>query len=269
MELSSALQCQGCGSSNVSLDPATRMLVCHQCGGQHSYSRSALNANGKVAFSRENAINFFKEGKFDNSRHYALEVLSISKDNAPALYIIAYYDEFVSKRTGVMKRFFQEVLDIPLEYDEVDELKELMLSSAVNLLDYEEEILQLIAINQQSPQEAEQLCQFIDLLCPYFIKKRSGIVFLTKSLIEIYKELAAHCDIPKTCFALLKAIDENPDSPYLKNTFYLSSNAKYFFDYFVVPVGEIIGAIRTAELKQKFVSYYSNKKQKYMEDANI
>ena len=268
MELG-GLQCHGCGSSNVVFDPKGRILKCNQCGKEEYYSRATLNANGKVLFSKENAINFFTEGKFENSQHYAMNVLNIAKDNAPALYIIAYYDEFVSRKDGSLKSFFYDIKDLVLEYDEVQELKKLLLASAYNLVEYEDEVLTLIAVNMQSEEDSPDLCNFVDTLCPYLIKKRTSINFLTNNLIGIYEELAGHCDIPKTCFALLKAIDENPDSPYKNNSFYLRSNAKYFYDNFVLPVEKIINAMRTKELRDKFSNSYTRKKAKYEEDAAL
>lgn len=264
MELG-GLQCHGCGSSNVVFDPKGRILKCSQCGKEEYYSRATLNANGKVLFSKENAINFFTEGKFENSQHYAMNVLNISKDNAPALYIMAYFDEFVSRKDGALKSFFHEIQGLALEYDEVQELKKLFLASAYNLLDYESEVLTLIAVNMQSEDDSEDLCKFVDTLCPYLIKKRTSINFLTSNLVGIYEELAGHCDIPKTCFALLKAIDENPDSPYKNNSFYLRSNAKYFYDNFVLTVGKIINAMKTKELRDKFFNSYTKKRVMYEE----
>ncbi len=268
MELG-GLQCHGCGSSNVVFDPKKRILICNQCGKEEYYSRATLNATGKVLFSKENAINFFADGKFADAQRYAMDVLNISKDNAPALYIMAYYDEFVRRKEGSIKFFFHEIEDLALEYDEVQELKRLFLASAYNLIDYEKEALRLVAVNMQSEEDAADLCDFVDKLCPYLIKKRSSMDFLTKDLIEIYEDLAGHCDIPKTCFALLKAIDENPDSPYTNNSFYLRSKSKYFYDNYILPVGKIINAMRTKELRDKFVNSYHNKRTKYEEDATI
>lgn len=263
------LQCHGCGSSNVIFDSKRRVLTCSQCGKEEYYSRATLNANGKVLFSKENAINFFVEGKFESSQHYSMDVINISKDNAPALYIMAYYDEFVMRRENSLKSFFLEVAEIALEYDEVQELKKLLLASAYNLINYEEDAIKLIAVNMQSKEDSADLCDFVDKLCPYLIRKRSSIDFLTQNLTEMYEELAGHCDIPKTCFALLKAIDENPDSPYVNNSFYLHSKARYFYDKFILPVGKIIDAIKTKELRTKFIHSYINKKTKYEQDANF
>lgn len=268
MELG-GLQCRGCGSSNVVFDSKRRILTCNQCGKEEYYSRATLNANGKVQFNRENAINFFAEGKFEDSLHFAIDVLNIFKDNAPALYIMAYYDEFVRRKEGSLKSFFYELKDIALEYDEVQELKKLLLASAYNLMEYEKQTITLVAVNMQSEEDEADLCDFVDKLCPYLIRKRTSVDFLTKDLIDLYEDLAGHCDIPKTCFALLKAINDNPDSPYVNNCFYLRSKAKYFYDNFILPVGKIINAMRTKELRDKFINSYQKIKSKYEEDASL
>lgn len=268
MELG-GLQCHGCGSSNVVFDPKNRILICNQCGKEEYYSRATLNANGKVLFSKENAMHFFVEGKFENSQHYALDVINISRDNAPALYIMAYYDEFVMRKEGSLREFFHKTTDLALEYDEVHDLRKLLYASAYNMIDYEEAVLTLLAVNMQSDEDSKDLCDFVDQLCPYLIKKRTSIDFLTKNLIDIYKELAGHCDIPKTCFALLKSIDENPDSPYVNNSFYLHSKSKYFYDHFILPIGDIINAMKTIQLKEKFISSYKKKKSQYEQEANL
>ena len=151
------MQCHGCGSSQVTFDPKRRILLCNQCGKEEYYSRATLNANGKVVFSRRNAIRFFSEGKLEDARHYAMEVLNISMDNAPAMYILAYYDEFTARKTDAMRRFFQQIRDVALEYDEVTDLRGLLLSSAYSLADYEEDTIQLIAVNMQSAEDRPQL----------------------------------------------------------------------------------------------------------------
>ena len=263
------LQCHGCGSSNVVFDPKRRVLTCNQCGKEEYYSRATLNANGKVVFGQRNAIRFFCDGKLEDARHYAMDVLNISMDNAPALYILAYYDEFTARKPDAMKRFFAQVKDIPLEYDEVKDLRGLLLSSAYNLADFEEDIIQLIASNMQSEEDAEDLCSFIDTLCPYLISKRTSSGFLTQNLASMYQELAAHCGIPKTCFALLKSIDTSPDSPYVDNSFFLKAKARYFFDHYMTDIAGIISAINDTALKNKFWGAYQKKYQQYKSDAGI
>lgn len=263
------MKCHGCGSTNVVFDPKQRILICNQCGKKEYYSRASLNANGKVVFSRRNAIRFFTEGKLEDARHYAMEVLNISMDNAPAMYILAYYDEFTARRSDSMKRFFKQIKDVALEYDEVADIRGLLLSSAYNLSDYEEDVIQLVAANMQSEEDAESLCQFIDSLCPYLISKRTSASFLTPTLVEMYQELAEHCTIPKTCFALLKAMDTNPDSPYTDNSFYLKAKVQYFYEHYVADIGTIISRMRDEEFKKKFLGVYQKKCEKYRVDAGI
>ena len=263
------MQCYGCGSTNVTFDPKRRILTCNQCGKEEYYSRATLNANGKVVFGRRNAIRFFTDGKLEDARHYAMEVLNISMDNAPAMYILAYYDEFTARRPDAMKRFFSQIEDVPLEYDEVKDLRRLLLSSAYNLADFEEDVIALIAKNMQSPEDSADLCEFIDTLCPYLISRRASMSFLTENLTEMYRELAEHCSIPKTCFALLKAIDTNPDSPYTDNSFYLRAKAKYFYDHYIAVLADIISAMENTALKSKFWAVYQKKCAKYKADAGI
>ena len=200
------IQCHGCGSSNVTFDAKRRIVVCNQCGKQEFYSRATLNANGKVLFSKQNAIRFFKEGKYDSANSYARDVLNISMDNGAALFIMSYYEEFVERRSHAMDHFFTQIMDVELEYDEIQELKELFFACAINLIEYEEQIIRLMAINMQAPEDTDDLRDFIDRICPYYISKRTNMNFFNQNLIGMYKDLAEHCDIPKTCFALLKAI---------------------------------------------------------------
>ena len=263
------LTCHGCGSTNVTFDPKRRILSCNQCGKDEYYSRSTLNANGKVVYARRNAMHFFKEGRMDDAKHYAMEVLNISMDNAPAMYILAYHDEFVSRKPDSMRLFFDEIMEVPLEYDEVRDICSLFMASAHNLADFEEKVIELVACNMQSPDDARELCVVIDTICPFLISKRTSSGYLTDKLAGMYQELAAHCGIPKTCFALLKSIETNPDSPYVGHSFYLKAKVRYFYDHYVANVGKVISAMNDPTLKAKFVSAYETKCQQYRTDAQI
>ncbi len=266
---SGGLQCHGCGSSNVEFDPKNRKLICNTCGKEEYYSRATLNTNGKVVFSRQNAIQFFMNGKFEDSRHYAMEVLNILADNAPALYMMAYYEEFVAKNDGALKRFFQQMQEVALEYDEVEDLRNLLIASSYRIQDYEADMIQLIAANMQAEEDKETLCGFIDQICPYLISKRASTGYLTKELADMYQELAEYCSIPKTCFALLKSIETNPDSPYMDNSFYLKSKTRYFYDNYVIPVGNIISAMNSPEYREKFMNSYRKKQNQFLSDAKM
>lgn len=263
------LECPGCGSADVSFDSQTRKLYCRQCGKETFYSRATLNKHGKVIYSKENAVKYFTEGKFDTARHYAQEVLNIMMDNVPAMYIMAYIDEQIDKKMGRMKGFFATIRDLPIDWDEVTTLKSLFLASPYALIEYEEDVIRTVAVNLQADEDAKQLSEFFDTICPYFISKRPSCDFMTESLAEMYRDLAGHCDIPKTCYALLMGIQKNPDSPYVNNSFYLRSKARHFYDHYVLAVGDIVRTMKTTDLRQKFESSFTKLCHKYEEDAQI
>ena len=263
------LVCTGCGSSNVFFDAESRKLICNQCGKEEYYSRATLNKNGKVAFSRDYAVSFFLKGDYTNARHYARDVLNVFKDNAPALFVISYSDEFAEHRSGAIKDFFNGITNVALEYDEVRDLQKLFLAGAYNLPDYEKEVLVLVASNTQSPQEVSELCDFTDKFCPYLIKRRTSMDFLNDEMVDIYAQLAEHCGVPKTCYTLIKAIRENADSPYATNGFFLKSKTQYFYQHFVLPIGSILDRMKMDEYKKKLQEAYQKQLQQFRQDASI
>jgi len=262
-------QCNGCGSTNVSFDPKARLLTCNQCGREEYYTRATLNSSGKVSLSRQNAMNFFLDGKYEEAKHYAMDVLNILMDNVPALYIMAYYDEFVEKRYDSIRNFFYQVEEVAIEYNELQDMIQLIKATAYRLVGFEPRVIELLARNMQSEDDAKELGELIDTICPYNISKRNSINYLDAELIGMYKELIGHCGIPKTCFALLKSIETNPDSPYANNSFFLSSKSKYFYEKYVLPIGDIIKCMPDSEIKTKFVNAYNSKCEKYKKDSGI
>ena len=263
------LQCKGCGSTNITFDSRTRKLICNQCGREEFYSRAALNSSGKVLYSRQNALKYFSEGSFDVALKYAHEVLNISLDYAAAMYIQAYVEDFVQGKTTALELFFDTEKTAALEYEEVRDLIRLFLYSRNYLMDYEEEVLDTIMPNMQAPEDKKELCTFVDSFSGNLIGKRPSMVFLTRSLIGKYAQLAAHCGIPKTCFALIEAIQKNPDSPYVGNRFFLKAKTRYFYDEFVKPIGTVIEAMEEGAYKQKFLNAYQMRKKQYETDAGL
>ena len=261
------LQCNGCGSTNVDFDAKNRVLTCRTCGKVEYYSRATLNANGKVVYGKRNAVNFFMSGQFDTARNYAHDVLNLSVDHAPSLFIIAYCDAFRAHKTTAMQDFFNQILDVPLEYEELQDLRELLCAAAVNLGDFEEPVIRLMALNMQAEEDKQDLCEFIDRVCPYWIARRPSASFLDQTLLSHYMDLAEHCGIPKTCFALLKGIETNPDSPYKSNSFYQEVKTRYFYQHYVNDVGKVIGKISNAGIQQKFLQAYRQICAKFERDA--
>lgn len=262
-----AIQCPGCGSSNVRYLEKEHKIVCNQCGLETPYSRLQMNSNGKIRFARQNAVKFFINGDMENSWRYAMQVLNVHKDSVPALYILAYYEEFVVRRGPRMKKFFQDAMSISLEYDEVRELIALMTASIPNMREYEKEILVLIATNMQAPEDAEELMKFCDNVSAYCISKRPSIDFLTDDMLNVYEELAQHCAIPRTCLALIKGIQSNPDSPYRNNTFAMKQHTRYFYAHYVLAVGKVVTYMCDNPYKAKFQAAFSDLKKQYEQRA--
>lgn len=261
------LTCHGCGSTDIAFDPATRKIHCNQCGKEEYYSRAQLGTTGKVAFAKDNAIRFFKEGNRDRARMFAGDVLNTMQDNAAALFIMAYCDAFVESRSGAIKDFFERLDHIALEYDEVRDLKDLFSASVYNLRDYEEDMVSLIVKNMQSQEDRGELETWIDAICSYCIGKYPSADFLTKKRMELYCDLAANCNIPKTCFALLKGIKTNPDSPYAANCFYMKAKTNYFRAHYVEPIGRVISVMQDKPYSQKFSSTYREIQKQFDIDA--
>lgn len=205
----------------------------------------------------------------EDARHYAMDVLNISMDNVPALFVLSYYDEFVARKPDAMRQFFVRAMEVALEYDEVRDLCSMLMAAAYNMADFEESMIELLWLNMQSPADARELCTVIDTICPFLIAKRPSVAYLTPTLAEKYKKLAEHCGIPKTCFTLIKSMETNPDSPYVGNAFYLHAKVEYFYRNYVVKVGEIVHAMNEPTMKPKFVGAFETKCRQYLADAGM
>lgn len=262
------VQCAGCGSSEVEFIESSRKLICHKCGREDYWSRATLNKNRQVIINKDNAMKFFLEGDIDTSRCYALEVLNIFVDNIPAKYIISYFDEVKNGKIDSIKECIKCIQDTKdVHGDEIRDFSKLVIASARYLHEYSSDIIEVFVKNMQAMEDRKELSEIMDKICPYFIQLSSSIDFLKDKGLEYYTELAQNLDIPKTCFYLIKAIEENPYSPYVNNSFYMSTKTKYFYDEFVVPVGDIISKMKESEYKEKLKMAYQQKLLKYKQEA--
>lgn len=267
----SIMQCPGCGSPRVYLDHQKRRLICLQCGSEISYSRATAGtaAAGIVKYRWDNASAYFKSGKFELAYKFARETLDLAMDYIPAKYIIAFYEEYIIKKAGALKQFFRAYENVPLEYDEVVWLEQLFTAFPYKLIELEVEVIKMIALNLQAEDEKQELCGFIDSVCPFWIMKRPSQDFLDKQLAGMYQELAERCSIPKTCFALLSAITRNPDSPYYRGEFELKIKNQYFYDYFCKPIGDIITGMADRELRNRFLEQYERSIKEYRNNTGV
>ena len=122
-----------------------------------------------MAFAKDNAIQFFKDGNWSSALKFASDVLNTMQDNAAALFIVAYCDEFQDGRSGAIDEFFDKVEPMPLEFGEVRDLIDLFESSLYNMRDYEAQMVTVVIENMQSTDDRQTLEAFIETVCPYCI----------------------------------------------------------------------------------------------------
>lgn len=252
----SGISCGGCGSFDVDFDPVTRKLKCHQCGREEFYSRARLSMSGKVTYAKENAIRFFKEGNIQSAKQFASDVLNMMEDHSASLFIMAYADEFREGKNGSMRSFFASSQDISLEYDEVRDLIDLFETTLYNMHEFEDDMVLLMIKNMQSEEDRRELENFIDTVCPYCINQYSSIDFLDTTRADMYREIAENCDIPKTLFALLKGIKDNPESPLVATTYTSEAKKQYFIDHYAKQVGDILMHMKDSPYKGTFLKSY-------------
>lgn len=268
MELS-GITCSGCGSSDVTFDAENRILICNQCGKREYYSRSQLAMNGKVVLVLDNAIKAFTSGNRETARRFAGDVLNVMLDSLPALFILSYLDEYELGKYNSIRDFFREADGIKeVEGDEIRDLLKLFIAAKYNLRGYEEEMLTLVIPNMQSPKDRDCLENFIDTISPYCISRYPSDDFMTEKRCELYSDIAANCNIPKTCITLLKGIKTNPDSPYVTNTFSMRARSEHFFNNYVKRVGKIISSMKKSDYSSKFAQAYAEAEKDFISELN-
>lgn len=259
-----------CGNCNapLNINLKTRTCRCEWCGQMVHIPRKEINAGPSVQSNVKKAAEYFLSREFDRALECAQDALAYAMDNAPAKYILAFYDRFVAKNRKelALENFFKERLseleNEPLDEEETELLKKFFLASPARLSEYEASILRLIRHNASD----EEIREFADAFCPLVIPKHNSIDYLTEELTDIYKELAAQCDIPKTCYALLTSIKTNPDSPYPTNSFYLRNKTQRFLHTYMHPISDIIDAMQTEETREKFKTAYNRLEEQYLKN---
>lgn len=134
--------------------------------------------------------------------------------------------------------------------------------------DFEVQMVSLVVANMQSMEDRSRLENFIDAVCPFCIARYASEDFMTAERESFYQDIAANCNTPKTCLALLKGIRENPGSPYKTGSFALRRRTSYFFEHYVEPVGRIVNSMKASQYKQKFLVAYQQVSEQYRSMAS-
>lgn len=237
--------------------------TCKKCGSIVTATKEQLKGTSEVVNSQKNAVRFFKEHNFETALHYAKEILSYADDmdNAVALFIIAYYEAYVTtiKSRDELNKFFNETLaKINFATDELEAFKEVLQHAVYQVEDYEKVILKTLL----EKNGAEATGKFIEEFSPYLINKRNSIEWFDAEMCSIYADISAQADIPKTWYALFQGITKNPESPEASQSYHLKTATLHFYNQYVLGVGKIFSVIKNDALKAKFGGAFNQIKTK-------
>ncbi len=285
-------RCPGCRAA-VEIDASTRQGRCKFCKIPVFRSRTFYNNSDQASTALKAATNYFLKADMEKANKYAQDALEFAVDNAPAKYIVAFYDRYFAedREENALNRFFAEMDEVQqnmlkqkaeadgakeayrrfgkeppaisevLDAEEMELLKQYFLASPGRLMDNEYQTLKLMADNCH---DEKVLSEFCEHFIPVTISKQTSRYYLTSNLIDIYATLASKCDMPKSCHALFTSIRDNPDSPYRTDTFHHAS-AQFFYEEYVLPMEKIFASIRDKELREKYVTFFGKVKAQMQE----
>ena len=218
----------------------------------------------------DNAVAAFVAKDFNSAVKGATEVMASDAQNIPAGFIVAFNEQVFKRKANQLDRFFDNVPKLPgsISSEDMEKLCRLFSAGRLKLADYETQVLELVYAsgNELGP---AAVCKFVDEFSPNIIASRSDARFMSAELVDAYMKLSAFCSIPKTCFALLGAIDSNPASPLKNGAYYLTGKSKKFFDEYVTPVGAIIDNMRSEKNRPQFQKAFADKSRNYRQKTGI
>ena len=212
--------------------------------------------------SIDHAYNCFLKKDFKSAKESADRVLQNGVKNIPCMYVKAFFHTYVENTSNrnAIDIFFKSTKNIKLNADDVLKMKNLFLTSMYQVKDYEEDILRML-INSEVGTNG--MCAFVDSFSAKLIPKQAGIGFLTEGLLGLYVDLAKTNNIPKTCLALMSAVNTNQDSPVPQNDFHLKTKTETFYRKYFIPISAVIGSMKDATLQRKFMAVYNNELKKF------
>jgi hypothetical protein len=264
MEASSYI-CSHCGMaiSTEYVDIKRRRGYCRFCGNECVFPKKRSTASPNVVIALEEASRLFDSGNIASAKETAETAIAMSRDNAGALFIINYYDAYGAKlkNSKGFATFFEKTLqDSELEIEEEEMFKKMILKTIHHSCEYEKHILKKFVEFDDN----DELTEFVEAFCPFSILSHKSIEWFDEEMIEIYKEISRRCIVPKTWFALYKAIQKNPDSPFVGDKFYLKTKAQIVYDKFVTPIGEIYKSIGDPINRDKFIKGFASINNQYI-----
>ena len=120
---------------------------------------------------------------------------------------------------------------VRIDNETIGELIAYMKAVYPRVMPYENQVLSFLYNNRQTPVQTRE---YVDSISPNFIAKRADHSFMTGEMAETYRKLAAYCSIPKTCYALIGAIQNNPESPLKNGKYYAKTINRKFYDEYIL-----------------------------------
>lgn len=261
--------CPNCGMpvEADAMDFKTRRAHCDFCGKEIVFPKKNSTASPSAVHALAEATRFFLEKNYTSAKSCAETVVSMVPKNAPALYIIAYYNAVISpvKSRVSMDSLFRVTLpEAELEIEEEEGFKDLLIKTISCSCAYEAEIVNKIV----EYDDAKEAAEFLEKFCPLSIGKHTSSGWLTPDLIASYKSISKKVPLPKTWYALLLTVQKCPDSPFATGQFYLKTKASNFYNNHLLPVGEIMNCICDAATKTKFVAVFNKMKAEFEKKLN-
>ncbi len=220
----------------------------------------------------ENAVKAFVAKDFQNAFTAADTVLATDKDHVGAYFIKSYKEYVVNKRPSGLDGFIAKITNSSYAIADADlfMLEDLLATTPERLKAFEKQILTFVYHNSVGdPAKEASACKFVDSFSPAIIASRSDHTFLTAEMIDLYGKLAEFCTIPKTCHTLICSINANPESPIKSGRFYLKSVSEKFYKEYVIPIGGIVGKMKSQQYRAKFSDAYEKYKLSFVQKAGI
>ena len=249
--------CPSCGADfdMANVDTKKRIGYCIFCRQYRPIPKKHSNNSAEFQANLDEAVNLFKSGNFSSARRCAETLISMSKKNAVANYIVSFCDAFTETFKDTKKfedYFLRQFPEFEMEVEEEELLKQLLIATRNRSMDFECEILKKCC-EYDDPAE---LAAFVDKFSPACIQKRPDTSFLTSELAVVYGEISAKCAIPQTWLALYNAMLKNPDSPLSNDSFYLKTKAERVYKEFIQPIGNVFQMIADSANREKFCGAY-------------
>lgn len=214
----------------------------------------------------ENMKEAFWGADVKSSLNLANSILEHDADNLTAKFVVGFGDMVLNKKFSKLDSFMSGLPGVRIDNETIGELIAYMKAVYPRVMPYENQVLSFLYNNRQTPVQTRE---YVDSISPNFIAKRADHSFMTGEMAETYRKLAAYCSIPKTCYALIGAIQNNPESPLKNGKYYAKTINRKFYDEYILKVQAIVSEMENESYRIKFSDGLSKLVQEYKSATKI